>query len=120
MTIEIQPLPVDKRKTCPKEFSFGVTFSDHMFTQDFDENNGWHDAKISPYHSISLDPSAAVFHYSQEIFEGLKAYRNHNGGINLFRPEENIKRFNRSAKRMVMPEVNEKLHLEAIKSLVLL
>ncbi|MFT7008730.1 MAG: branched-chain amino acid aminotransferase [Colwellia sp.] len=118
MTIKIQPLPVDKRKTCPKEFSFGVTFSDHMFTQDFDENNGWHDAKISPYHSISLDPSAAVFHYSQEIFEGLKAYRNHNGGINLFRPEENIKRFNRSAKRMVMPQVNEKLHLEAIKSLV--
>jgi branched-chain amino acid aminotransferase len=118
MTIEIQPLPIDKRKTCPKEFSFGVTFSDHMFTQNFDTDNGWHDAKISPYHSISLDPSAAVFHYSQEIFEGLKAYRNKSGGINLFRPEENIKRFNRSAKRMVMPEVNESLHLEAIKSLV--
>jgi branched-chain amino acid aminotransferase len=118
MTIEIQPLPIDKRKTCPKEFSFGVTFSDHMFTHDFDEKNGWHDAKISPYHAISLDPSAAVFHYSQEIFEGLKAYRNNSGGINLFRPEENIKRFNRSAKRMVMPEVNESLHLEAIKSLV--
>lgn len=118
MTIEIQPLPIAKRKTCPKEFSFGVTFSDHMFTQNFDTDNGWHDAKISPYHSISLDPSAAVFHYSQEIFEGLKAYRNNSGGINLFRPEENIKRFNRSAKRMVMPEVNESLHLEAIKSLV--
>ncbi|NQY88913.1 MAG: branched-chain amino acid aminotransferase [Colwellia sp.] len=118
MTIEIKPLPVDERKTCPKEFSFGVTFSDHMFTQNFDENKGWHDAMVSPYHAISLDPSAAVFHYSQEIFEGLKAYRNINGGINLFRPEENVKRFNRSAKRMVMPEVDESLHLAAIKSLV--
>jgi branched-chain amino acid aminotransferase len=118
MTIEIKPLPVDERKTCPKEFSFGVTFSDHMFTQNFDEHKGWHDAMVSPYHAISLDPSAAVFHYSQEIFEGLKAYRNGNGGINLFRPEENVKRFNRSAKRMVMPEVDESLHLAAIKSLV--
>jgi len=118
MTIEVKALPIEERKTCPKEFSFGVTFSDHMFTQNFDESNGWHNAKVSPYHAISLDPSAAVFHYSQEIFEGLKAYRNNSGGINLFRPEENIKRFNRSAKRMVMPEVDESLHLEAIKSLV--
>jgi branched-chain amino acid aminotransferase len=118
MKIEIEALPIEERKTCPEEFSFGVTFSDHMFTQDFKQNKGWHDAKISPYHAISLDPSAAVFHYSQEIFEGLKAYRNHNGGINLFRPEENVRRFNRSAKRMVMPEVDENLHLEAIKSLV--
>lgn len=118
MMIEIKALPIEKRKACPKEFSFGATFSDHMFMQNFDDNKGWHDAKINPYHAISLDPSAAVFHYSQEIFEGLKAYRNSAGGINLFRPEENIKRFNRSAKRMVMPEVDESLHLEAIKSLV--
>ncbi|GAA6171059.1 branched-chain amino acid aminotransferase [Colwellia sp. KU-HH00111] len=120
MTIEINPLPIEERNNCPEEFSFGATFSDHMFTQDFDEKNGWHDAKISPYHALSLDPSAAVFHYSQEIFEGLKAYRNSEGKINLFRPEENIKRFNRSAKRMVMPEVDESLHLDAIKSLVAL
>lgn len=118
MTIEIKALPIAERKACPEEFSFGATFSDHMFTQNFDESNGWHNAEVSPYHPISLDPSAAVFHYSQEIFEGLKAYRNSNGGVNLFRPEENIKRFNRSAKRMVMPEVDENLHLEAIKSLV--
>lgn len=118
MTIEIKALPAEQRRSCPNEFTFGGTFSDHMFTQNFDENNGWHESKISPYHSLTLDPSAAVFHYSQEIFEGLKAYRNTDGGINLFRPEENIKRFNRSAKRMVMPEVDENLHLEAIKSLV--
>lgn len=118
MTIEIKALPIENRKTCPEQFSFGDTFSDHMFTQIFDENKGWHDSKVSPYHAISLDPSAAVFHYGQEIFEGLKAYRNASGGINLFRPEENVKRFNRSAKRMVMPEVDENLHLEAIKLLV--
>ena len=118
MTIEINSLPPENRNSCPKEFSFGVTFSDHMFIQDFNQENGWNGANIGPYRALSLEPSAAVFHYSQEIFEGLKAYRNANGGINLFRPEENIKRFNRSAKRMVMPEVDESLHLEAIKSLV--
>jgi len=120
MTIKIESLNPEKRQSCPEEFSFGVTFSDHMFTQEFDQDKGWHDALISPYHSLVLEPSAAVFHYSQEIFEGLKAYRKPNGGINLFRPTENVKRFNRSAKRMVMPEVDEKLHLEAIKSLVYL
>lgn len=91
-----------------------------MFTQEYDVVSGWNKALISPYHSLSLDPSAAVFHYGQEIFEGLKAYKSNIGGINLFRPEENIKRFNRSAKRMVMPEVDEALHLDAIKSLVTL
>ena len=118
MSIEIKSLAPQQRKSCPKEFSFGVTFSDHMFTHTFEQGKGWHDALISPYHKLSLDPSAAVLHYSQEIFEGLKAYRKADGGINLFRPLENMKRFNRSAKRMVMPQVDEKFHLEAIKALV--
>lgn len=118
MSIEIKALAPAQRNSCPQEYSFGATFSDHMFTQEFDEGKGWHDALISPYHALSLDPSAAVFHYSQEIFEGLKAYRKPDGGINLFRPLENIKRFNRSAERMVMPQVDEALHLDAIKSLV--
>lgn len=118
MSIEIKALAPAERKSCPKEYSFGATFSDHMFTHEFDEEKGWHDALISPYHALSLDPSAAVFHYSQEIFEGLKAYRKLDGSINLFRPLENIKRFNRSAERMVMPKVDEELHLDAIKSLV--
>jgi len=120
MSIKIKPLNREKRQSCPEKFSFGVTFSDHMFTQNFEKNKGWHDALISPYHSLLLEPSAAVFHYSQEIFEGLKAYRKPSGGINLFRPEENVKRFNRSAKRMVMPEVDENIHLEAIRKLVYL
>jgi branched-chain amino acid aminotransferase len=118
MMIEINSLPIEQCNACPEEYSFGVTFSDHMFLQNFDQDKGWNDANIGPYRPLSLDPSAAVFHYSQEIFEGLKAYKDVNGGINLFRPEENIKRFNRSAKRMVMPEVDEALHLDAIKSLV--
>ena len=120
MSIEMQPLDADKRHSCPAEFSFGATFSDHMFTQEFDQVKGWHNALISPYHALSLDPSAAVFHYSQEIFEGLKAYKTHDGKINLFRAEENCKRFNRSAKRIVMPEVDVEFHLEAIKKLVAL
>jgi len=120
MSIEMKPLEQDKRRSCPEEFSFGATFSDHMFTQDYQTGTGWNNALISPYHSLSLDPSAAVFHYSQEIFEGLKAYRKPDGSINLFRPEENIKRFNRSADRMVMPQVDEALHLDAIKKLVAL
>lgn len=118
MMIEINSLPIEQCNACPEEYSFGVTFSDHMFLQNFDQDKGWNDANIGPYRPLSLEPSAAVFHYSQEIFEGLKAYRDVNGGINLFRPEENIKRFNRSAKRMVMPVVDENLHLDAIKSLV--
>jgi len=120
MSIEVKPLDEDKRGTCPAEFSFGGTFSDHMFTQDYDPVNGWHNIEITPYHALSLDPSAAVLHYSQEIFEGLKAYRRADGGINLFRAEENCKRFNRSAKRMVMPEVDVEMHLDAIRKLVAL
>lgn len=120
MSIEMQPLEADKRRSCPEEFSFGGTFSDHMFTQEFDQDKGWHNALISPYHSLTLDPSAAVFHYSQEIFEGLKAYKTAEGKINLFRPEENCKRFNRSANRIVMPEVDVDFHIEAIKKLVAL
>lgn len=118
MSIEIKPLDVAKRGSCPAEFSFGATFSDHMFTQEFQVGKGWHQAEVTPYHALSLDPSAAVLHYSQEIFEGLKAYRNPNGNINLFRPLENCRRFNRSAERMVMPQVDENFHLEALKELI--
>ncbi|NVK57625.1 MAG: branched-chain amino acid aminotransferase [Alteromonadaceae bacterium] len=118
MFINIKPLDVANRRGCPDEFSFGATFSDHMFTQEYAAGKGWHNAEVTPYHTLSLDPSAAVLHYSQEIFEGLKAYRNPNGNINLFRPLENCRRFNRSAERMVMPTVDENFHLEALKALI--
>lgn len=118
MKIEVEELPADKRGVCPKtKLGFGAVFSDHMFTQEFDAGRGWHDPKVGPFHNLTLHPAASVLHYGQEVFEGLKAYRRPDGGINLFRPEQNARRFNRSAKRMVMPEVDETLHVDAIKAL---
>ncbi len=118
MAIEIEQLPMEARGQCPKELGFGAVFSDHMFTQHYDRESGWHDPRVGPFHNLTLHPAAAVLHYGQEVFEGLKAYRRPDGGINLFRPEQNARRFNRSAQRMVMPVVDEAFHLEAIKTLV--
>ena len=118
MSIATNLLPAESRGTCPEELVFGAHFADHMFSQDFSDG-AWHNAKITPFENFSLHPAASVLHYGQEIFEGMKAYRRADGGINLFRPEMNIKRFNQSADRMVMPQVDEALHLEAISQLVL-
>lgn len=90
MSITIKPLATSKLASNSKELSFGTVFSNHMFSQVYAEGRGWHDAQINPYHDIGLDPAASVLHYGQEIFEGLKAYRRADGGINLFRPEANI------------------------------
>ena len=118
MSLTIKPLAPEKRGACPEKFGFGSDFSDHMFIQHHDVAKGWYDATIEPYHDLVLDPSAAVLHYSQEIFEGLKAYRRKDGGVNLFRPMENMKRFNRSARRMVMPEVDPEFHLEVLMKML--
>lgn len=119
MHIEITPLDPATVKTAPKkDFGFGTKFANRMFTQKYTVEKGWHDARIGPYENLSLPPSTAVFHYSQEIFEGLKAYRRPDGNINLFRPWENMKRFNRSAARMAMPIVDEEDHLTAVAKLV--
>jgi branched-chain amino acid aminotransferase len=84
-----------------------------MFCLDWDEANGWHDARIVPYGPLHLAPSAMVFHYGQEIFEGLKAFKHGDGSIKLFRPDRNAARFNRSAVRMSMPEVPVEHQIEA-------
>lgn len=118
MEIEVTEVPVQQRGECPKELSFGAVFSDHMFTQSYDAGRGWHDPKIGAFHNLTLHPAASVLHYGQEVFEGLKAYRRADGGINLFRPDQNARRFNRSAQRLVMPIVDEAFHLEAIRLLV--
>lgn len=120
MEIKIIPLKEQEKKPIPTEIGFGSDFSNRMFMQEYDRNRGWHDARICPYAPLSLDPASAVFHYAQEIFEGTKAYRRPDGNINLFRPLENMKRFNRSAKRMAMPTVDEQFHLDAICKLVAL
>ena len=97
---------------------FGTIFSDHMVTIEWTEGQGWHDATVGPRQPIALDPAAAVLHYAQEIFEGLKAYVQPDGSVALFRPEANAARFNRSATRLAMPELPEKLFVEAIERLV--
>ena len=119
--MEINFLPVDEANLKPplkKNFGFGNQFSNRMFQQTYSVDAGWHDAQIGPYGPIALDPATAVFHYAQEIFDGTKAYRRPDGKINLFRPWENMKRFNDSAQRLAMPIVDEEEHLEAIVRLI--
>lgn len=120
MDLQIISLSPTQIKPIPKQFGFGNVFTNRMFSQHYSPEKGWHDAKIGPYEPFSLYPSTAVFHYAQEIFEGMKAYRRPDGHINLFRPWENMKRFNNSARRMAMPAVDEEGHLEAILQLVAL
>ncbi|MBY0052716.1 branched-chain amino acid aminotransferase [Brevibacillus agri] len=109
-----------KEKPALDKLGFGVHFTDHMFTMDYTEGKGWHDPQIVPYAPLSLDPAAMVFHYGQAIFEGLKAYRNKEGKVLLFRPDQNFKRMNRSLERMSMPQVDEEFMVAALKQLVAL
>ncbi len=98
---------------------FGSQFTDHMVVIEYDANNGgWHSAIVGPRQPLLIDPAAGVLHYAQEIFEGLKAYRHSDGGIALFRPLENARRFNASARRLAMPEIPEKLFLKSLQELV--
>ncbi|MFI7128504.1 branched-chain amino acid aminotransferase [Nonomuraea sp. NPDC050153] len=97
---------------------FGQTFTDHMISIDYTEGQGWHDAELVPYGPLSLDPATSVFHYAQELFEGLKAYRQTNGSIVTFRPYANAARFNHSAVRMAMPELPEEAFVESLELLV--
>ena len=112
------PLAAEARAAVLANPGFGTTFSDHMVSVQWDETQGWHQAEVLPYGPITLDPAAAVLHYAQEIFEGLKAYRFASGEIALFRPEANAARFNASAQRLAMPEVPEALFVEAVTQLV--
>lgn len=118
MKITIEPLEPAARKPFPTDLSFGRNFSDRMFSQRYTPELGWHDARIGPYQPLALDPASIVLHYSQSIFEGLKAYRRPDGRINLFRPWENAARFNRSAQRMAMAQVDPEEHVAAMAELV--
>lgn len=97
---------------------FGKLFTDHMFLMNYDEGQGWHDARIVPYGPIPMDPSAMCLHYGQADFEGLKAYRTESGKIQLFRPHENMKRINVSNDRLCIPKVDEEFCVKAVKALV--
>lgn len=119
MEVEVVALDEAELKSVPQNgFGFGGTFSNRMFTQSYAEGEGWYDAKIGPYGPLMLDPATATLHYGQSIFEGTKAYRRPDGHINLFRPWENMRRFNSSATRMAMPMIDEEDHLSAITQLI--
>lgn len=98
--------------------TFGTIFTDHMFIMNYETGKGWHDARIVPYGSIELQPSAMVFHYGQEMFEGLKAYKTDDGRTLLFRPDKNIERANRTNRRICIPEIDEEDFLQALKAVV--
>ena len=107
-----------KAKPDQSNLGFGKYFTDHMFIMDYDEGQGWHDGKIVPYGPISLDPASCVLHYAQMMFEGMKAYLTPDGKINLFRPDMNAKRLNRTNERMCIPFMDEELFIEAVKATV--
>ena len=109
-----------KKKPDQSKLGFGVHFTDHMFVMRWNRELGWHNAEICPYRNFSLDPAAMVFHYGQEIFEGLKAYRGENDQILLFRPHDNFERMNQSALRMCMPRLPVDGVIRALKALVYL
>ena len=122
MEIKIQPAAAGQRRSKPADETklvFGKTFSDHMFMMDyFADQGGWQNPRIVPHQNLVLDPAAMVLHYGQGIFEGLKAYRCADGSLQLFRPEKNMERFNRSARRMCMPEIDVEFQLQVLNELL--
>jgi len=121
MKIQIHPLKKGEMKplfTNPDDLGFCKTFTDMMFTMDHTEVEGWRNPEIKKFAPFLMEPSTMVLHYAQEIFEGLKAFRTKKGEINLFRPEMNAKRFNRSAARICMPAIPEPDFLEIVETMV--
>lgn len=109
-----------KSKPAADALGFGRHFTDHMFMMKWSRQEGWHEARICPYHSFVLDPASVVFHYGQAIFEGLKAYKNQDGQIFLFRPQDNFERMNNSALRMCMPRLPIDKVIKSLKALLYL
>ena len=118
MEIKITRAETLKEKPESSKLVFGKSMTDHMFIVDYDEGQGWHDPRIVPYGPLLIDPAAKVLHYAEEIFEGLKAYRDAQGKIQLFRPLDNIDRMNKSAERLCMPQIPQDLALAGITELV--
>jgi len=118
--VEITIKRADKLKNHPEDsaLGFGTFFTDHMFNMDYSPEKGWHNPRIEPYAPIVMDPSTMVLHYGQAIFEGLKAYKTDSGEIQLFRPQDNFKRFNKSGNMLCMPELDEEFVLDALMQLL--
>ncbi len=109
-----------KLKAHPNDSSlaFGTVFTDHMFNMDYNPEQGWHNPRIEPYSLMNFDPSTMVLHYGQAIFEGLKAFTTESGGIQMFRPKDNISRFNKSAHLLCIPELDEAFHFDVLKQFI--
>jgi branched-chain amino acid aminotransferase len=113
-----QPVSAAERSALLMNPGFGRVFTDHMVTIRYADSKGWYDARVEARAPIPMDPATAVLHYAQEIFEGLKAYRTADGGVSLFRPDANARRFATSAQRMAMAEVPERIFLDSLRELV--
>ncbi|MGP3972570.1 branched-chain amino acid aminotransferase [Streptomyces sp. 8N114] len=113
-----QSLGAAEREAVLADPGFGRYFTDHMVTIQWTEGRGWHDAQLQPYAPLQLDPANMTLHYAQSIFEGLKAYRQPDGSVKVFRPDANARRFQRSAQRLAMPELPVETFIEACDLLV--
>ncbi|MBQ3547252.1 MAG: branched-chain amino acid aminotransferase [Clostridia bacterium] len=118
MEIKITKAAVLKEKPDSSTLGFGKIFTDHMFMMDWNSEKGWYNARIVPFGRIDLHPASTVLHYGSEIFEGLKAYRRKDGKVQMFRPIENIRRMNRSAERLCLPEIPEDLAMQVLTTFV--
>ncbi|MFV0632803.1 branched-chain amino acid aminotransferase [Demequina sp.] len=114
----VNALSDDARAAALADLKFGTQFSDHMARAQWRQGEGWSDHRVEAYGPLQLDPAAAVLHYAQEIFEGLKAYRWADGSIQLFRPEANAERFNKSAHRLALPQIPVEDFIGSIEALV--
>ncbi len=118
MDIKIVKTTAPKAKPEESGLGFGKHFSDHMFIMEYTRAEGWHNARIVPFENITLHPASTVLHYGSEIFEGLKAYRRADGGVQLFRPIENMRRLNNSAERLCLPTIPEEMSMQILKTFV--
>ena len=116
--IQITRTTAPNSKPDESALGFGKYYTDHMLIIDYTAGIGWHDARIVPFGNLPLHPAAVVLHYGMEIFEGLKAYRRPDGRVQLFRPMENVRRMNNSARRLALPTMDEELGLEALRTFV--
>ncbi len=108
-----KPKPADESK-----LGFGAFFTDHMMLMNYTEDKGWHDPRIVPFGPIPMSPASSCLHYAQEVFEGLKAYRDEDGNVRLFRPDENFRRLNNSNRRLCIPEIDEAFALSSLMELL--
>jgi branched-chain amino acid aminotransferase len=122
ITFKVTPVtrrvPAAERERIMANPGFGRVFTEHLAGISWDRQRGWHDAEVRPYGPIQMDPGTSVLHYAQAVFEGLKAFRQADGRIAVFRPEANAARFRRSARRLALPELPDRTFIEAIELLV--